>query len=56
MEQAKFIKPVDTAIGSIFLEGDPDLTTYPNEVLGTNKAEQQRNAFSFLTPKGFGKT
>ena len=32
-EQTKFITPVDTAILSMIPEGDPDLTTYLNELL-----------------------
>ena len=36
-EKAKFIKPVDMAILSMIPKGDPDLTTYLNEVLRTNK-------------------
>ena len=38
-EQSKFIRPRETAILSIFPEGDPNLTTQLNELLGTNKAE-----------------
>ena len=39
-EQSKFIRPVDTAILSMIPEGDPDLTTYVNELLRTKKPEQ----------------
>ena len=36
-------------------EGDPDLTTYLNELLRTNKPEQQNNTFWFPTPENAGK-
>ena len=55
-EQAKFIKPVDTAILSMIPEGDPDLITYLTELLRTNKPEQQNNTFWFSTPKNPGNT
>ena len=55
-EQCKFIRPVDTAILSMIAEGDPDLTTYLNEILKTNKPEQQSNTFWFPTPKNPSKT
>ena len=42
-EQSKHIKPVDTAILSMIPQGDPDLTAYLNELLRTNKSEQQNN-------------
>ena len=32
-------------------EGDPDLTAYLNELLRTNKPEQQSNRFWFPTPE-----
>ena len=38
--QSKFIKQVDTGVLSMIPEGDPDLTTYLNELLRTNKPEQ----------------
>ena len=44
-EQSKFIRPVDTAILSMIPEGDPDQTTYLNEIFRTNKPEQQSNTF-----------
>ena len=37
-------------------EGDPDLTTYLNKLLKTNKPEQQSNTFWFPTPENPGKT
>ena len=46
-EQSKFIRPVDTAILSMIPESDPDLTTYLNELLKTNKPDQQTNTFWF---------
>ena len=55
-EQPKFIRPVDTAILSMIPEGDPDLSTYLNELLGTNKPEQQSNTFWFPTPENPGRT
>ena len=42
---------MDTAILSIILEGDPDVTTYLNKILRTNKLEQQKFTFWFPTPK-----
>ena len=54
-EQSKHIKPVDMAIISMILQGDPDLTAYLNELLRTNKPEQQNNTFWFPTPKSPGK-
>ena len=41
-EQAKFIKPEDTAIPTMFTEVDPDLTTYLKELPRKNKPEQQK--------------
>ena len=52
-EQSKFIRPVDTAFLSMVLEGDPDLTTYLNEVLRTRTTN---NTFRFPTPENPGKT
>ena len=50
-EQSKHIKPVDMAILSMIPQGDPDLTAYLNELLRTNKPEQQDNTFWFPTPE-----
>ena len=36
-------------------QGDPDLTAYLNELLRTNKPEQQNNTFWFPTPENPGK-
>ena len=55
-EPSKFIKPVDTAILSMILEGDPDLVTYLTELLRTNKLHQQNNTFWFPTPENLGNT
>ena len=55
-EQSKFIRPVDTAILSMILEGDPDLTTYVSELLRTNKPDQQTNTFWFPTLENPGNT
>ena len=55
-EQSKFIKPVDMAILSMIPEGDPNLITYLNELLRTNKPDQQTNAFWFPTPENPGNT
>ena len=54
-EQCKHIKPVDMAILSMIPQGDPDLTAYLNELLRTNKPEQQDNTFWFPTPQNPGK-
>ena len=54
-EQSKHNKPVDMAILSLIPQGDPDLTAYLNELLRTNKTEQQNNTFWFPTPKNPGK-
>ena len=54
-EQSKHIKPVDMAIHSMIPQGDPDLTAYLNELLRTNKPEQQNNTFWFPTPESTGK-
>ena len=43
------------AILSMFPQGDPDLTAYLNELLRTNKPEQQDNTFWFPTPENPGK-
>ena len=50
-QQAKHIKPVDMAILSMIPQGDSDLTTYLNELLRTNKPEQQANTFCVPTPE-----
>ena len=54
-EQSKHVKPVDMAILSMIPQGDPDLTAYLNELLRTNKPEQQHNTFWFPTPENPGK-
>ena len=54
-EQFKHIKPVDMAILSMIPQGDPDLTAYLNELLRTNKPEQQDNTFWFPAPENPGK-
>ena len=54
-EQSKYIKPVDMAILSMILQGDPDLTAYLIELLRTNKPEQQENTFWFPTPENPGR-
>ena len=54
-EQSKHIKPVEEAILSMILQGDPDLTAYLNKLLRTNKPEQQNNTFWFPTPEKPGK-
>ena len=54
-EQSKHIKPVDMAILSMIPQGDPDLTAYLNQLLRTNKPEQQNNTFWFPTPENPGK-
>ena len=54
-EQSKHNKPVDMAFLSMIPQGDPDLTAYLNELLRTNKPEQQKNTFWFSTPEYPGK-
>ena len=54
-EQSKHIKPVDMAILSMIPQGDPDLNAYLNELLRTNKPEQQDSTFWFPTPENPGK-
>ena len=55
LEQSEHIKRVNMAILSMIPQGDPDLTAYPNELLRTNKPEQQNNTFWFPTPENPGK-
>ena len=50
-EQSKYIKPVDMAILSMIPQDDPDLTAYLNELLRTNKPEQQNDTFWFPAPE-----
>ena len=45
-EQSKHIKPVDMATLSMIPQGDPDRTAHLNELLRTNKPEQQKKTFS----------
>ena len=54
-EQSKHIKPVDMAILIMIPQDDPDMTAYLNELLRTNKSEQQDNTFWFPTPENPGK-
>ena len=54
LEQSEHIKRVNMAILSMIPQGDPDLTAYPNELLRTNKPEQQNNTFWFPTPESPG--
>ena len=54
-QQSKHIKPVGLAILSMTPQGDPDLTAYLNELLRTNKTEQQDNTFWYPTPENPGK-
>ena len=54
-EQSKHSKPVDMAILSMIPQGDLDLTAYLNELLKTNKPEQQNDTFWFPTPENPGK-
>ena len=53
--QSKLIKPVDIAILCMIPQGDPDLIAYLNELLRTNKPEQQDSTFWFPTPENPGK-
>ena len=43
------------AILGMIPQGDPDLTAYLNELLRTNKPEQQDSTFWFPTPENPGK-
>ena len=54
-EQCKHIKPVDMAVLSMVPQGDHDWTVYLNELLRTNKPEQQKSTFWFPTPEKPGK-
>ena len=51
-----FIKPVDMATLSVFPDSVPDLPTYLNELLTTNKPEEQNNTFWFPTLENPGRT
>ena len=53
-EQSRHKKPVDMAILSMIPQGDPDLTAYLNELLRTNKPEQQNKTFWFPTTENPG--
>ena len=55
LQQSKHNKPVDMAILSMIPQGDLDLTAYLNELLRTNKPEQQNDTFWFPTPENPGK-
>ena len=44
------------AILSMIPQTDPDLTAYLNELLRTNKPEQQDDTFWFPTPENPGKS
>ena len=54
-EQSKHNKPVNMANLSMIPQGDPDLTADLNELLRTNKPEQQDSTFWFPTPENPGK-
>ena len=54
-EQSKHVKPVCMTIFSMIPQGDRDLTAYLNELLKTNKPEQQYNTFWFPTLENLGK-
>ena len=54
-EQSKHVKSVDMAILRMIPHGDPDLTAYLNELLRTNKHEQQDDTIWFPTPANPGK-
>ena len=53
-EQSKHIKPVDMAMLRMIPQDDPEMTAYLNELLRTNKSEQQDNTFWFPTPENHG--
>ena len=50
-EQSNYIKQVDMAVLSMIPEGDPNLTACLNDILRTNKAEQQNLTYWFLLLK-----
>ena len=54
-EQSKHIKPVDMAIFSMIPQNDRDLTAYLDNLLRTDKPEQQNNTFWLPTPGNPGK-
>ena len=54
-EQSQHIKPVDMPIFSMIPQGDADLTAYLNDLLRTNKQEQQNNTFWLPTAENPGK-
>ena len=55
-QQSKHIKPVEMAILSMIPQDYPVLTACLNELLRTNKPEQQDNTFWFPTPENPGKS
>ena len=55
-EKPKHNKRVDLASFSMIPLSDPDLTAYLNELLRTNKLEQQKNTFWFRQPEYPGKS
>ena len=54
-EQSKFIKPLDIEALSMIPEGDPNLTSYSNELLRTNRLEQQNYTFWVPTPENLSR-
>ena len=54
-KQSEHVKPVDMAILSMIPQGDLHLTACINELLRTNKLEQQNNTIWFPTPEDLGK-
>ena len=54
-EQSEHIKPVDMAILSMIPRDDLDLNACLNELLRTNKTEQQDDTFWFPTPENPGR-
>ena len=53
-QQHKHIKPVDTAILKMMHDDDPELNLYLNELLRSNKQNQQDTNFGFPTPENRG--
>ena len=51
LEQSKFIKMADTAVLSMIPKSEPGLTICLNDLLRTNKPEQQNNTFWLSTRK-----
>ena len=54
-KQSNLNRPADTAVRKMITEVDPYITTYLNDLLRTNRPEQQNNEFWFPAPEKPGK-